>query len=93
MENCFVNQMKNGNTLTQHIIAKQPQVTTITGPQTISLQNIKRKHRANTTTQSKIQRFSPPVHEVLTENEKRPSKRSLKNVIQKSKTANRKHRK
>ena len=71
MENCFVNQMKNRNTLTQRIIAKQPQVTTITGPQTISLQKIKRKHRANTTTKAKIQRFSPPVHEVMTENEKK----------------------
>ena len=50
VEKCFVNQIKNGNTLTQQIIAKQPQVTTVAGPQTSSFRNIKRKITAKTTT-------------------------------------------
>ena len=72
--------MKNGNTLTQRMISKQPQVTTVAGPQTISFRKIKRKRRAKTAAQAQIQRLSLPVDEVVTENEgkKTPAKRSLK---------------
>ena len=50
--------------------------------------NIKCKSRAKTAAQEQIQRLSPPVDEVVTENEKKknPAKRYLKNVIQKSNT-------
>ena len=80
--------MKNGNTITQHIIANQPRVTTVDSPQTISFRNIKRKCREKTAAQAHIQRLSPPVDEVLTENkkDKKQAKRSLKNVNQKAKT-------
>ena len=84
---------KNGNTLTQRIIAKQPQVTTVASPQKISFWNIKYKCWAKTAAQAWIHIFSPPVDEVVTENEKNkktPAKRSLKNFIQKSKTGKRK---
>ena len=50
VENCFVNQIKNGNTLTQHIIAKQPRVSTVAGPQTISFEKIKPKRKKNSST-------------------------------------------
>ena len=68
--NCFVNQIKDVNTLTQRIIANQPGVTTVAGPQTISFRNIKRKRKAKTTAQAQIQRLSPPVDKVVTDNEK-----------------------
>ena len=57
--------MKNGNTLAQRILAKQPRVTTVVGPQTISLRKIKRKRRAKTTAQEHIYRLSPPVDELV----------------------------
>ena len=59
--------MKNGNTLTQRIIAKQPRVTTVSGPQTILFRKIKRKRGAKTAAQAQIQRLSPPVDELVTE--------------------------
>ena len=68
--NCFVNQMKNGNTLTQGIISKQNQVTTVDGPEKNTFRNIKHKHRENTAAQEQIQRFSPPVAEAAIKNEK-----------------------
>ena len=61
--------MKNFNTITHCIIAKQPRVTTVSGPQTISFRKIKHKRRAKTAAQAQIQRLSPPVDEVVTENE------------------------
>ena len=77
--------MKNGNTITQHIIANQPRVTTVDSPQTISFRNIKRKCREKTAAQAHIQRLSPPVDEVVTENKKykKQAKRSLKMSIKK----------
>ena len=63
--------MKNGNTLAQRILAKQPRVTTVVGPQNISFQKIKRKCRTKTTTQENIHRLSPPVDEVVAENSKK----------------------
>ena len=36
VENLFVNQMKNDNTLTQYIITNKPPVNTVAGTQTIS---------------------------------------------------------
>ena len=68
--------MKNENTLTQRIISKQPRVTTVAGPQTISFKNIKRKRRSETAAQAQIQRLSPPVDEVVTENKKNKKKSS-----------------
>ena len=70
MEKCFVNQMRNGNTLPQRIIAMQPRVSTVFGPQTIYFWNIKHKSGAKIASQAQIQRLSPPVDEVVTENEK-----------------------
>ena len=58
------------NTLTQCIIAKQTQLTTVACPQKIPFRNIKRKRRAKTESYAQIQILSPPVDEVLTENEK-----------------------
>ena len=63
--------MKNGNTITQRIIAKQYRVTTVAGPQTISLRKIKHKRRAKTAAQTQIQVFSPPVDDVVTQNGKK----------------------
>ena len=87
--------MKNGYILTKRIIANQHLLTTVAGPQKLSFRKIKRKRRAKPAAQGQIQRFPPQVDEVVTENEKtkKTAKKSLKNVIQKSKTANRKHRK
>ena len=68
MENCFVNKIKNGNTLTQRIIAAQPRVTTVAGPQTIYFRKIECKGRAKTSAWAQIQILSPPVDEVVTEN-------------------------
>ena len=68
--NCFVNQIKNGNTLAQRILEKQPRVTTVVGPQTISFQKIKSKRRAKTAAQEQIHRLSPPVDEMVTKNTK-----------------------
>ena len=73
--------MKNYNTLTQHIIANQPEATTVAVPQTISLQNIERKRMKNTAAQEHILVLSPPVDELMTENKnkiKNPAQRSLK---------------
>ena len=69
--------MKNGNTLTHHIIAKQPRVTTVAGPQTISFRNIKREGRSKTSAQAQIQQLSPPVYEVANKNGKKPQLRGL----------------
>ena len=66
----FFNQMKNGNTLTQRTIVKQPRVTTVAGPKAISFQKIRRKRRAKTAAQEKIHRLSHTVDEVVTENAK-----------------------
>ena len=85
--------MKNGNTIKQHITAKQPRVTAVAGPQTISFRKIKRKRRAKTAAQAQIQRPSTPVAEVLIGNGKKPAKSSLNKAIQKSKTGKRKQRK
>ena len=60
--------MKNDNTLTHHIVAKQPRVTTVAVPQTISFQNIKRKRTAKTAAQAQTQILSLPVAEVVIEN-------------------------
>ena len=68
--NFFVDQMKNGNTLAQRILAKQPRVTTVVGPQTISFRKIKAKRGEKTAAQEHIHRLSPTVDEVVTENEK-----------------------
>ena len=75
--------MKNVNTITHRIIANHPQVTTVTGPQKIHFPKIKRKRRAKTATQAQIQRLSPPVYEVVTDNVKKTSKRSLKRSFKK----------
>ena len=69
--------MKNLNNITRRIIAKQPRVTTVDGPQTIYFLKIKRKRRAKAAAQAQIQRFFPPVDEVVTENEKKKQKRGL----------------
>ena len=61
VENLFVNQMKNDNTLTQYIITNKPPVNTVAGTQTISFWKIKRKHKAKTAAQAQIQILSPPV--------------------------------
>ena len=70
VENFFVNQMKNGNTLNQRIIENRPWVTTVAGPQNISFQYIKRKHRSKTAAYAIIHILYPPVDEVVIENEK-----------------------
>ena len=60
------------------------------------IRNIKHKRRAKTAAQAQIHGLSPPVDEVMTENEKskrKLAKRSLENVIQKAKTGKRKQRK
>ena len=73
---------------------KQPRVTTVANPQTISFRKIKRKRGAKKSAQTQIKRFYPPVDEVVTENEKKnPAKMSLKDVIQKDKTGKRNQRK
>ena len=86
----FVNQMRNGNTLTQCTIAKQPRVTTVAGPQIISFRRIKRKRGAKTAAQARIQRFSTPFDEVVNENGKKSANTSLKIFIQKAQTRTRK---
>ena len=63
--------MKNGYILTKRIIANQPRVTNVAGPQTISFQKIKRKRRAKTVAQAQIQILSPPVDELVTNNLKK----------------------
>ena len=67
MEKCFVNQVKNGNTLTQCIIAKQPLVTTVAGPQTIYFWKNNPKRKAKASAQAHIQRFFPSVYELVIE--------------------------
>ena len=62
--------MRNGITLTQRIIAKQPRLNTIAGPQTISFRKIKRNHWAKTAAQAHIQILCPPVDKLVTDNEK-----------------------
>ena len=62
--------MKIFNNLTQCIIANQPRVTTVAGPQTISFWNIKRKLREKTAAQAHIDILSPSVAEVVIVNEK-----------------------
>ena len=65
--------MKNENTITQHIIAKQPRLTTVDGPQTIYFRKINHNRREKTAAQAKIPRLSISFAEVETENEKKPS--------------------
>ena len=80
--------MENGNTLIKYIIAKQPRVTIVAGPQTIYFRNNKRKCRAKIAAQAQIQILSITVAEVVIENEKnnkQPDKRSLGKIIQKYK--------
>ena len=77
VENCFCNQMEDGNTLTQRFVEKQPRVTTVDGPQK-KFRKIKRKRRGETAAQSQIKILSPPVDEVVTENEK--SKKKLRGL-------------
>ena len=84
VSNCFVNQMRNGNTLTQRIIVKQPRVTTVDGPQTFSFTKIKRKRGGKTAAQAHIKILSPPVDEVVTENEeKKTQTRGLRTISSK----------
>ena len=68
LENCFVNQIRNVNTLTQLSISKQPRVTNVAVPQKKYFRNIKRKRRARTAAQANIHILSHPVDEVVTEN-------------------------
>ena len=62
--------MKNINAFTQRIIAKQPRLTTVDGPQIIFFRKIKHKCWSKTAAQAHIQILSPPVDEGLVENEK-----------------------
>ena len=87
--------MKNGNTLTQRTISKNPRVTTVACPQNNYFQMIKRKRRSKTAAQAHIQILSPPVAEVVIDNEihkQKSDKRSLEKVIQKAKTGKRKQK-
>ena len=97
MTNCFFNQMKNLNTLTHRIIAKQSRVTTVAGSQTISFRGIKRKRGAKTATQAHIKILSRLVDELVTDNEKKQKQKAynryVKDFIQKSKTGKRNMRK
>ena len=69
--------MKNCNNLTLLILANQPRVTTVAGPQTISFRKIKRKRRAKTSAHAQIQILSPTVDEVMTYNEGKKYLRGL----------------
>ena len=62
--------MKNDNTIKHRIITKQPRVTTVADPQTISFRKIKRNHWAKTAAQAHIQILCPPVDKLVTDNEK-----------------------
>ena len=81
----FFNQMKNGNTITQHIIAKQPQVTHKQYLSEIISTSVGKKQQHRQRLRDCI------LHaKVVTdiEKNKKSDKRSLKNVIQKDKTGN-----
>jgi hypothetical protein len=53
--NCFLNQMKNGNKLTQRIVAKKPRISTLAGPQLfITKTNMKKRRLPNTVGQQPI---------------------------------------
>ena len=62
--------MKNDNTIKHRIITKQPRVTTVAYPQTISFRKIKRKQREKTPAQAHIETLSLQVAELVIENEK-----------------------
>ena len=75
--NCYVNQMKNDNTLTQRIVSNQPRLTTVAVPQTIYFRMIKWKCRAKIEVQAHIQLLSLPVAVVVIENGKKKQLRGL----------------
>jgi len=53
--NYFLNQMKNGNKLTQRLVAKKPRISTLAGPQLfITKTNMKKRRLPNTVGQQPI---------------------------------------
>eukprot|EP00957_Ditylum_brightwellii_P168225 12807434-Ditylum_brightwellii.AAC.1 len=49
--NCYINQLKNGISASQHLVTREPWIATVAGPQIISL---KKKHKRKRKTKASV---------------------------------------